>query len=121
MRSVIATEVIPKIMHARRGGRVLSAQAVSGCAHLTVSPWSRTQPFAGRQNPPQCHLLDYTIHSAEMRSVDFTAAAKHNSTLLAGDATDASLSGGEMSSVIQTDAPKYRRSGRANSVPKYGP
>jgi len=31
--------------------------------------------------------LDYTIHSPELRLVDFTAAAKGNSTLLAGDAT----------------------------------
>jgi hypothetical protein len=32
--------------------------------------------------------LDYTIHSPELRSVDFTAAAKDNSTLQAVDATD---------------------------------
>ena len=47
----------------------------------TVRPWSRTQPFADRQNPLQCHLLDYTIHSPELRSVDFTAAASDNSLL----------------------------------------
>jgi hypothetical protein len=52
--------------------------------------------------------------------VGFTAAANDDSLLLAVDATAASFSGGEMQSVIQTDAPKYRRSGRANSVPKYG-
>ncbi len=66
---------------------------------MTVSHWSRTQPFAGRQNPPQCHLLDYIIHSPGLRSVDLTAAAKDNSTLLAGDATAASLSGGEIRAV----------------------
>jgi hypothetical protein len=31
--------------------------------------------------------LDYTIHSLELRSVDFTAAAEDNFFLRAGDAT----------------------------------
>ncbi len=38
MRSVIATEVIPNIMHARTGGRVLSAQAVSFCVRMSTTP-----------------------------------------------------------------------------------
>jgi hypothetical protein len=47
-------------------------------------------------------------------------ARKRLPKLDAGDATDASSSGGEMASVIQTDATKYCRSERATSVPKYG-
>jgi len=54
---------------------------------MTVRPWSRTQPFAGRPKPPQRHQLDYTIHWLELRSVDFTAAVEDNFFLRAGDAT----------------------------------
>jgi hypothetical protein len=43
--------------------------------------------------------LDYTIHTPELQSVDLTAAAKDNSTLLAVDATDASFSEGELTAV----------------------
>jgi hypothetical protein len=63
---------------------------------MTVRPWSRTRRFASRQKPPQCGLLDYTIHRRELRSVDSTAAAKDISFPLAGDATDASFGGGKM-------------------------
>ena len=38
MRSVIATEVIPNIMHARQGGRVLSAQHRFGWILGTTTP-----------------------------------------------------------------------------------
>jgi hypothetical protein len=60
------------------------------------------------------------------RPVDLDAeviltSVRFGSALLAEvDATDARLNGSEMPSVIQTDATKYRRSGRATSVPKYG-
>ncbi len=47
MRSVIATEVIPNIMHARSGGRVLgqlggSVQRI-GRQHRLTHVWARTQ------------------------------------------------------------------------------
>ena len=38
MRSVIATEVIPNIMHARRGGRVLSQLGANASANMTTTP-----------------------------------------------------------------------------------
>jgi hypothetical protein len=56
---------------------------------MTVRPWSRTQPFAGRQKAPQRHQLDYTIQWLELRSVDFTAAVEDNFFLRAADATSA--------------------------------
>ena len=54
-------------------------------------------------------------------AVVFTDATNRRTQTAEVDATAARLSGGEMQSVIQTDATKYRRSERANSVPKYGP
>jgi hypothetical protein len=53
----------------------------------------------GRQILPRCHLLDYTIQSPELRSVEFTAAAKENSNLLEVDATAASFIAGELTAV----------------------
>jgi len=63
---------------------------------MTVRHWSRVQRFAGRQKTPQRHQLDYTIHWPELRSVEFTAAPNDNSFLLAGDASSASFSEGEL-------------------------
>ncbi|MEK6235867.1 MAG: hypothetical protein N2C14_14255 [Planctomycetales bacterium] len=65
---------------------------------------------------PLRHHGEYTIHSPELRAVNFTAAPNAGLQLGAADATAAS----EMASVIQTDATKYCRSERATSVPKYG-
>ena len=72
---------------------------------MSVRPWSRTKPFAGRQKAPQRHQLDYTIHWPELRSVDFTAAAEDNFFLRSVDASEASLLDGEMQSVFYTAAP----------------
>ncbi len=55
-----------------------------------------------------------------LAEVASTAAPSQSLFQMAADATDASLSGGELPSMIQTDEPKFRRSGIANSVPKYG-
>jgi hypothetical protein len=43
--------------------------------------------------------LDYTIHWPELRSVDLTAAAEDNFSMLAGDETAASLTCGRISAV----------------------
>ena len=51
-----------------------------------VRPESRAQPLVGRQMPSWRHQLDYTFRWPELRSVDFTAAAKDNPFLLAVDA-----------------------------------
>jgi len=42
---------------------------------------------AARKKPPQRYQLDHTIHQAQLRSVDFTAAAKDNFFPPAVDAT----------------------------------
>jgi hypothetical protein len=73
---------------------------------MTVRPWSRTQPFAGRQKLPQRHQLDYTIHWPELRSVDFTAAAEDNFFLRAGDATAISKQIAKLASVAITECTK---------------
>ncbi len=63
MRSVIATEVIPNIMHARRGGRVLSAQAFSFCVHMSTSPTQiGDSRFRASVKSTSAHLRDFPCH-----------------------------------------------------------
>ena len=88
----------------------MSAQAACGFCSRSVRPWSRTPPLAGREELPQRHQLDYTIHWPELRSVDCTAAPNANLQLQADDATACTMQTGKVASVAITGCRKRFRS-----------
>lgn len=84
----------PKPNLAPIAGPVELPQGVALCTR-SVRTWSQMRSFAGHQKPLPCRQWDDAIHWPDLRSVDFTATAKQNSSL---NAVDASLKEAELSS-----------------------
>ena len=72
--------------------------------HMSVRPEPQTQPFVGRQKPPQRHQTDDKVRLQKLRSVRTTSASWSAAQLPEVDATEVSKRSGYLLAVKQTDA-----------------